>query len=227
MPRIEPFDEDLDILQKLDDVPALPYQAMQREFDKSGNIIKNFLNNVIIPTINSIVAVTGETDKTLTVSDAPADAYTVGEKIKQLVTSISMKFDKAGGTINGNVIMSGKKIIGVATPTDNADAANKQYVDEYVNSKRKFLHNVVVAEDAFADDTTYEDYPFRATIPIAGITDVWIPEVVLPVQGEVEYAPVAKTYNGGVYIYADEKPTGGVIIHTILLWRGDSDDRQD
>ena len=148
---------------------------------------------------------------------------------------------KAGGTMTG-------RINGLLPPIADDEPARKKELDDAttgnnlaikdirdetrhavadINAAKKFLHNVVVTEDAFADDTTYEDYPFRATIPIEGITDVWIPEVVLPVQGEVEYAPVAKTYDGGVYIYADKKPTGGVIIHTILLWRGESDDRQD
>lgn len=212
MPIIEPFSEDLDILQKLDDVPALPYQAMQKEFDKSGNIIKNFLNNVIIPAINSIVAVTGETDKTLTLQDTPADSYVVGNKIKQLQTAITdglaLKLSKSGGTMTG-------KLSGIVTPTAPADCANKQYVDE----SRKIFVNVPVAYSLWAADSTYEDFGFKANITLSGVTESMIPDVVFPVS-DTHYCHVANSYNGGVTVWADEAKA--VTIPTIILLRGDS-----
>ena len=39
------------------------------------------------------------------------------------------KLDKAGGTVTGDIAMSGKKITGLADPTSNAHAATKKYVD--------------------------------------------------------------------------------------------------
>lgn len=39
------------------------------------------------------------------------------------------KLDKAGGTVTGDIAMSGKKITGLADPTANAHAATKKYVD--------------------------------------------------------------------------------------------------
>ena len=43
------------------------------------------------------------------------------------------KLDKAGGTVTGNIAMSGKKITGLADPTANAHAATKKYVDSVIH----------------------------------------------------------------------------------------------
>lgn len=212
MAKIEPFEEDLDILQKLDDVPGLTAKAMQAEFDKSGNIIKNFLNNVIIPAINSIVAVTGTTDKTLSIDGAPADSLEVGSRLSQLVNSVSTglasKIDKSGGVMAG-------KLSGIVTPTAPADAANKQYVD----AARLIFKDVEVPARFFEADTTYEDYGFKANIPLsAAVTASMIPDVVFPVT-DISVCPVAESYNGGVTVWADESKE--MTIPTIIMWRGD------
>jgi hypothetical protein len=43
---------------------------------------------------------------------------------------------KAGGTMTGAIDMGYQKITNLATPTDDADAANKSYVDGYVDGRR-------------------------------------------------------------------------------------------
>lgn len=43
---------------------------------------------------------------------------------------ISGKLDKSGGTMSGALNMGSKKITSLATPTNNADAATKKYVDD-------------------------------------------------------------------------------------------------
>lgn len=213
MARIENFDADLDILQKLDDVPGLTDKAMQAEYDKSGNIIKDFLNSVIIPAINSIVAVTGETDKSLSVPGAPADAKTVGDRFKQMSTTLAdglaLKLDKRGGVMTG-------KLSGIVNPEAANDCANKAYVD----AARLIFTNVEVPARFFEADTTYADYGFKANIPLsAAVTASMIPDVVFPV---VDYSlcPVAESYNGGVSVWADE--ARAMTIPVIILWRGDS-----
>lgn len=138
---------------------------------------------------------------------------------------------RSGGTMTG-------RITGLLPPIGGTEPVRKAELDELskeyeqfkedtgksfadIGASRKLIHNTVVAEDSFAADTTYGDFGFRAAIPIAGVTADWIPDVTFPVQDKVRYAPVAQTYDGGVYIYADGKPSGGVTIPTILLWRGD------
>ena len=41
-----------------------------------------------------------------------------------------LKLDKTGGTVTGDIAMSGKRITGLGDPTSNAHAATKKYVDQ-------------------------------------------------------------------------------------------------
>lgn len=79
--------------------------------------------------------------------------------------------------------------------------------------------SVPVATSAWASDTTYTDYPFRASIPIDGCTVNHIPEVTFALADATSgnFAPIAETYDGGVYIYAAEVPSGEMTIPTIKL----------
>lgn len=82
--------------------------------------------------------------------------------------------------------------------------------------------DTTVPASAFAADSTYPDYPYRAAVALTGVTESMIPEVVFSV-GALSgngFAPVAGCYNGGVYIWADGVPSGDVAIHTILCWKG-------
>lgn len=78
--------------------------------------------------------------------------------------------------------------------------------------------NISVSTSAWAPDTTYEDYPFRASIPIEDCTANHIPEVTFSLADSTSgnFAPIAETYDGGVCIYAAEKPAE-MIIPTIKL----------
>lgn len=57
---------------------------------------------------------------------------------EDLATAIQNLIDgalqKTGGTMSGNIAMGSHKITGLATPTDNADAATKDYVDTAVGN---------------------------------------------------------------------------------------------
>ena len=79
--------------------------------------------------------------------------------------------------------------------------------------------SVSVATSAWASDTTYTDYPFRASIPIDGCTVNHIPEVTFALADAISgnFAPIAETYDGGVYIYAAEVPSEAMTIPTIKL----------
>lgn len=94
-----------------------------------------------------------------------------------------------------------------------------------VELKKLQFTNTAVAASAFVDDTTYEDYPYRASIALAGVTSSMIPEVVFAVPDAASgtFASGAESYNGGIYIYAADIPETGVVIPTIILWRGNAE----
>lgn len=211
MATIPELTEDLDILQKLDDVPALPYKEMQAKFDASGNIIKNYLNEVVVQAINSMILITGDVDRTLTIDGAPADAFTVGSRLSSIISSMAGKLSLSGGTMTG-------KITGIVTPTSKKDAANKEYVD----GVRKIFHNITVRAIDFRADSTYTAFPYKAEIPLTGVLATMVPEVVFPIV-DFGYAPVCSSFNGGVSIWVSERPNEDFVIPTIICFRGDSE----
>ena len=91
-----------------------------------------------------------------------------------------------------------------------------------VELKKLAFANTVVAVSAWAEDSTYEDYPYRAAVTLSGVTVTMIPEVVfgLAAMSDNSFAPVAECYNGGVYIYAADVPESAITIPTIICWRG-------
>ena len=89
------------------------------------------------------------------------------------------------------------------------------------NLKRLQFTDTVVQPATFVADSTYPDFPFRAAVALDGVLATMTPEVVLGVSEAMsgEYAPVAETYTGGVYIYASSKPQAAITIPTIICWK--------
>lgn len=88
--------------------------------------------------------------------------------------------------------------------------------------KKPLVFIDVVAESAkFTEDAAYESFPFRAAVELDGALSDMRPEVVFGVIDAMNgnFAPVAESYDGGVYIYAAEKPEAAVTIPVITLWR--------
>ena len=91
-----------------------------------------------------------------------------------------------------------------------------------VEMKKLQFSNVSVPKGAFVSNTTYQDFPYRASVALSGVIESMIPEVVLSVDdaGSGNFAPVVESYNGGVYLYAGSPPDTGITIPTIICWRG-------
>ncbi len=123
----------------------------------------------------------------------------------------------SGGTLNGTLDMGGNSLKNIAVPVDATDGANKEYVDGI----RMIFHNVSVPASAFVGDASYADYPYKANIALQGALASMIPEVIFPIV-DFSYAPICASYNGGVSVYTDSKPTAATVFPTIILWRGDS-----
>lgn len=79
--------------------------------------------------------------------------------------------------------------------------------------------DTVVPVGAWAADTTYSDYPFRASITCSGTTATHIPDIrFAPAERDsMNYSPDANTATNIVYIYAKTKPGASITIPTIEL----------
>ena len=93
-----------------------------------------------------------------------------------------------------------------------------------VELKKLQFNSVYVAVYKFVSNTTYEDYPFRASVALEGVQSTMIPEVIFSMADAISgnFAPVAESYNGGVYLYAADKPEGNIVIPTIICWKGNA-----
>lgn len=106
------------------------------------------------------------------------------------------------------------------------DAIQKELADleagTAVELKKLQFNNVSVSKGSFVADTTCQDFPYRASVALSGVIESMIPEVVLSVDdaSSGNFAPVAESYNGGVYLYAGSPPDSDITIPTIILWRG-------
>lgn len=91
-----------------------------------------------------------------------------------------------------------------------------------VELKKLQFNNVSVEVADFVADATYEDFPFRVSVPLEGVIVSMIPEVIFGLLDATSgnFSPVAESYNGGIYLYASDVPEAAVVIPTILLWRG-------
>lgn len=103
MAKIPFFDENMDIISALGDVPGtddnLSASGLKARFDKAGNLIKKFLNDYVIPAINGYVA------------------------------DNSGMLGREGGQMQGTIDMDGNKITNLPSPSDSGDATPKSYVD--------------------------------------------------------------------------------------------------
>jgi hypothetical protein len=93
-----------------------------------------------------------------------------------------------------------------------------------VELKKLQFNNVSVAPSAFVSDATDEDYPFRASVSLEGVLDNMIPEVFFNLSDAKSgvFASVSETFNGGVYLYAADKPEGTTVIPAIICWKGNA-----
>ena len=75
-----------------------------------------------------------------------------------------------------------------------------------------------VATSAWASDSTYTDFPYRAAVACQSVTAKHYAEVSFSPADAMSgsFAPVAESYDGGVYIYASEIPEAALTIPTIV-----------
>lgn len=134
------FDADLDIIAKLDDEPndvgGLSGDALKAEFDKAGNIIKNYINKTLIPEITSDI-------------DAAAQGIPTGGGISGEILQ--------DDSISGAKIKSinGEKIEDGTIPTSKhikGSITRELLAEDAITLKTEDFPNKVVPQRALADN---------------------------------------------------------------------------
>ena len=83
------------------------------------------------------------------------------------------------------------------------------------------FQDVTVGTSAWAEDTTYTDYPYRANVALSGVDSTMFPDVVIDEtdKGKYEFASSSDSYDGGVHLYASSIPEDAVTLRTVICWR--------
>lgn len=89
---------------------------------------------------------------------------------------------------------------------------------EWVDNPTRAFGPQTVASSAWASDDTYPDYPYRAVVPLSGVTASHAPIVNFSNADSLsgKLSPVADSYAGGVYIYATEALAETVNIGSVI-----------
>ena len=118
----------------------------------------------------------------------------------------------ANGAVSTEKIASGA--VQTSKISDGAITRAKLAVDAKVLS----FTNKTVATSAWASDATYQDFPYRAAVACEGVTAKHYAEVSFSPSDAMSgsFAPVAASYDGGVYIYASEIPEAALTIPTTV-----------
>ena len=115
----------------------------------------------------------------------------------------------AGGTLTGDIAMSGNKITGLGAPSDNADAANKSYVDMALNG----VKTVPVTATLTVAGWTGSSAPYVQSVTVTGLTDAK-KAMAYPVYGSDASANIALKEACGMVSFASR--SGGVMTFTCL-----------
>lgn len=95
-----------------------------------------------------------------------------------------------------------------------------------VELKKLQFTDISVLASEFVEDSTYkeEGYPYRAVVELEGVLESMIPDVTFSMADAVggNLAPLAESYNGGIYLYAASLPEADITVPTIILWRGNT-----
>lgn len=89
---------------------------------------------------------------------------------------------------------------------------------EWIDNPSLAFGPQTVASSAWAGDSTYPEYPYRASVTLAGVTANHAPVVNFSSTDSLsgKLSPVADSYAGGVYIYATEAIAETVNIGSII-----------
>lgn len=142
----------------------------------------------------------------------PVSGTTISAPVKLFAVSKSIA-DLSGGEDEPPALHASTHATGGSDPiTPSAIGAQPQ---------RLTFAAKAVESSAWASDSTYADFPYRAAVACSGVAADMFAEVAFAPADAVggNLAPVCQTYAGGVYLYAKAAPTATLTIPTIIVWR--------
>jgi hypothetical protein len=149
IPKLE---ADVKIISQIPNYPGseggLTPEEFKEKFDEAPQIIKDYINKILIPELDKTVDVqallNGILDETLTFSNKAARADAVGAALKK-------KLDISGGDMTGHMT--------VLEPAQDANPATKKYVDD----------TYMTAEVTLTADGWQGEGPYTQTVAAEGI----------------------------------------------------------
>lgn len=159
------FEEDMDIIQKLGDKPGsdndMSSADLKAEFDKGGNLLKTFLNGMVVQ-LNAVV---------------------------DLLNNASGGNLFTGGTMAGPLNMNKQKLSGLNTPTADDQAANKSYVDSALDSAKEYTDGKHGKATATLSSSGWSSSaPYTQTVTVAGVLATDSPHVSAVYDSNLETA---------------------------------------
>jgi hypothetical protein len=128
-----------------------------------------------------------------------------------LASSIRAKINSIGNQVATNTS-------NIATNTSNI--ATLQTKSNLLNLRLITFSNVTVATSAWASNSTYSNYPYRATVTCSGMLETDIAFVQFaPAQQESGKYIGADTGSGYLYIWATTIPTSSIILPNVVVLR--------
>ncbi len=195
----------------LEDCPAFSTEDMQEKFEELVYDVVRPKHNALIDDLVGLNEGKGADCVGFNAGDTGLSAANAGEAIRETKTALNNAVLAAGNVPTGGA--AGQVLL-------KNSSADRDLRWETLTDRLQFTDTEVAAA-AFVADTTYEDFPLRASVALAGVSAEMTPEVVLGVAEAMSgsYAPVSECYDGGVYIYASEAPEAAITIPTIICWK--------
>ena len=105
-------------------------------------------------------------------------------------------------------------------PIDLSNYYTKSEVDTAISNAKcnKYTNVTALAANTTADNT-YASYPYRLSISLENVTSSQIPTVNLGLTEALSgnIAPIAQSYNGGIYLYLKSAPQADFTIPSIIM----------
>ena len=151
---LDRLNDDMNFVAGLGDDPkrddGLSTPQFKSYFDKAGLLIQNFINNKLIPQIES--------------------AIDEGALLVQITEAMNRKLDKSGGKMTGDIDMNSQRITGLPTPLAENEPVTKKFATDYVkNYVKDYVYGEELTATLRASTWLGSEAPYTQTVSVEGI----------------------------------------------------------